>query len=284
VTAGVGVGAGISAKLFARTGTRPVIVGGALIAAAAVAHLSRIPVDGSYLTNLLPGLLVMAIGLGAVFVGVTTAANAGVPADKAGLAAALLNTSQQLGAALGLAIFSAIATSHTQALLGTGMPAPEALTEGFQRALVACSIFLLAAAVIALRAGNARGDTPEPATPIKETTMKYLLQVRFDLARDALATLPERERQAIFDEYRALALAPGILDANQLQPADTATTVRVHDGQTLTVDRPSVDTNEALDGYYLYEAHDREAAIEMAARIPAARLGGTVEIRPVVER
>ena len=283
VTAGVGIGAGISAQLFARTGTRPVIVVGALIAAAAVSYLSRIPVDGSYVTDLLPGLLVMAIGLGAVFVGVTTAANAGVPADKAGLAAGLMNTSQQLGAALGLAIFSAIATSHTQALLGTGTPAPEALTEGFQRALVACSVFLLAAAVIALRAGNARGDTPEHATPIKESTMKYLLQVRFDLARDALAKLPERERQAIFDEYRALALTPGILDANQLQPADTATTVRVHDGQTHTVDRPSVDTNEALDGYYLFEAPDREAAIEMAARIPAARLGGTVEIRPVVE-
>jgi EmrB/QacA subfamily drug resistance transporter len=283
VTAGVAIAAGISAKLFARTGTRPVIVGGALLAAAAVAYLSRLPVDGSYLTDLLPGLVVMAIGLGAVFVGVTAAANAGVPADKAGLAAALLNTSQQLGAALGLAIFSAIATARTQDLLAAGAPAPEALTEGFQRALVACSLFLLAAAVIALRAGNARGDTPEPATATKETTMKYLLQVRFDLARDALAGLPEPEREAIFAEYRALALTPGILDANQLQPADTATTVRVHDGQTLTVDRPSVETNEALDGYYLYEAADREAAIELAARIPAARLGGTVEVRPVVE-
>ncbi len=96
------------------------IVAGALIAAAGVYWLSRIPVDGSYVSDLLPGMIVMSIGLGAVFVGVTTAANAGVPADKAGLAAALLNASQQLGGALGLAIFTAIATSHTPHLLAAG--------------------------------------------------------------------------------------------------------------------------------------------------------------------
>ena len=81
----------------------------------------------------------MSLGLGAVFVGVTTAANAGVPPDKAGLAAALVNASQQLGAALGLAIFSAISTSHAKDLLAAARRAAEALTAGFQRALVACS-------------------------------------------------------------------------------------------------------------------------------------------------
>jgi hypothetical protein len=87
----------------------------------------------------------MAFGLGAVFVGVTTAAQAGVPPDKAGLAAALITTSMQLGAAPGIAIFSAIATSRTQYLLAENVPRPEALTAGFQRALVACAIFLAAA-------------------------------------------------------------------------------------------------------------------------------------------
>ena len=82
--------------------------------------LSRIPVDGSYASDILPGLLVAAFGVGAVFVGATTAANAGVSEDKAGLAAGLLNTAQQLGAALGLAILSAIATAHTNALLHAG--------------------------------------------------------------------------------------------------------------------------------------------------------------------
>jgi energy-coupling factor transporter transmembrane protein EcfT len=96
-----------------------------------------------------------------VFVSVTTAANAGVPADKAGLAAALLNASQQVGGALGLAIFSAIATSRTTHLLATHTATPEALTSGFQRALLASSIFLVAAAVVALRATDTRGEHVE---------------------------------------------------------------------------------------------------------------------------
>jgi MFS family permease len=106
-------------------------------------------------------MLVLSLGFGPVFVGVTTAANAGVPADKAGLAAALLNASQQLGGALGLAIFSALATSRTHHLLATHTPPAHALTSGFQRSLLAGSIFILAAAIIALRATNTRGDTPQ---------------------------------------------------------------------------------------------------------------------------
>jgi MFS family permease len=87
-------------------------------------------------------MIVFALGLGAMFVAVTTAANAGVPADKAGLAAALLNSSQQVGGALGLAIFSAIATSRINHLLASNTPPADALTSGFQRALLASSIFL----------------------------------------------------------------------------------------------------------------------------------------------
>ena len=116
VTASIAIAAGISSKLSARTGTRPVIVAGSLIAAAGIYYLSRIPVHGSYPASLLPGLVIMAIGLGAVLVSVTTAANADVAPDQAGLAAGLLATSQQLGTALGLAIFSAIATARTSAL------------------------------------------------------------------------------------------------------------------------------------------------------------------------
>ena len=167
VTAGIIVAAGISSKLFARTGTRPVIVAGALIAAAGVWYLSRIPVHGTYPGNLLPGLVLMAFGIGAVLVAVTTAANAGVPADKAGLAAGLLNASQQLGTALGLAIFSAIATARTTALLTAHATPHQALTAGFHRALLGCAVFLLAAAVIALRARNTRG---EPAADAASTT------------------------------------------------------------------------------------------------------------------
>jgi EmrB/QacA subfamily drug resistance transporter len=172
-TLGVGIAAGVGSQLIVRTGTRPVIVVGALLGAGGIFWLSRIPVDGSYVTDLLPPLVIMSIGLGATFVGVTTAAQAGVPSDRAGLAAALINASTFVGGALGIAIFSAIATSRTHDLLAAGVAQPAALTEGFQRALLACAIFVLAAAVIALRATNTRGEpassSVEPV-PVPETT------------------------------------------------------------------------------------------------------------------
>jgi EmrB/QacA subfamily drug resistance transporter len=164
-TFGVAIGAGIATQLLARRGTRPVIVAGALLGAAGIFWISRIPVHGSYVSDLLPALVVMALGLGAVFVGVTTAAQAGVPADKAGLAAALINSSTWLGGALGVAIFSAISTSRARDLLADHATQAQALTSGFQRALLAAAIFLAAAAVIALRATNTRGEQAEGATP-----------------------------------------------------------------------------------------------------------------------
>jgi EmrB/QacA subfamily drug resistance transporter len=157
-TLGVAISSGIASKLFARIGTRPIIVAGALLGATGVFWLSHIPVQGSYVSDLLPGLLIMSAGLGAVFVGVTTAAQAGVPADKAGLAAALINTSTWLGGALGIAIASAISTSRADHLLAAQATVHQALTSGFQRALLACSIAMLAAAVLAVRATNTRGE------------------------------------------------------------------------------------------------------------------------------
>ena len=161
LTFGVIIAAGITSQLIPRIGTRPVIVAGALIGAGGLYWLSRIPVHGSYVSDLLPGMLVLSFGLGPMFVAVTTAANAGVPAEKAGLAAALLNASQQLGGALGLAIYSAIATSRTRDLLAAHASPPHALTGGFSRALAVGSVFLLAAAIIGLRATNTRGEQPE---------------------------------------------------------------------------------------------------------------------------
>jgi EmrB/QacA subfamily drug resistance transporter len=160
---GVGIAAGISGQLVTRVGTRPVIVAGCLIASAGVYCLSRIPVDGHYVHDILPGTLIMSFGLGAVFVGVATAANAGVPQRQAGLAAALLNASQQLGGALGLAILSAIATARTSSLLADHVAVPRALTSGFHQALLASSIFILAAALLAVRAPNTRGETTPAA-------------------------------------------------------------------------------------------------------------------------
>jgi hypothetical protein len=159
----IGIAAGIASQLLTRVGTRPVIIAGALVGAGGVYWLSRIPVDGSYVSDLLPGMVIMSLGVGPMFVGVTTAANAGVPADKAGLAASLVNASQQLGGALGLAIFTALATSRTNDLLAGGSSQLDAATAGFQRGLLASSIFILASAFIGLRATNTRGEVPEQA-------------------------------------------------------------------------------------------------------------------------
>jgi hypothetical protein len=114
--------------------------------------------------------------------------------------------------------------------------------------------------------------------------MQYILQIFGSEARDRYNTLPESEQNAILGEYLAISQAPGVTGGAQLQPATTATTVRVEDGKTLTTDGPFAETKEVLGGYYLYEADDLDAAIELAARIPAARMGGAIEVRPLVER
>jgi hypothetical protein len=118
--------------------------------------------------------------------------------------------------------------------------------------------------------------------------MKYMLMIHqgttpTPLDPEAWATLSEEEQQEIYAAYKALNETPGVTPGHGLQPPETATTVRVQDGKTLTTDGPFVDTKEALNGYLVYEADDLDAAIELAARIPAARLGGGIEIRPIME-
>jgi EmrB/QacA subfamily drug resistance transporter len=161
VTAGVGLSAGITPKLLGRLGIRPVFVAGTLVAGGGVYGLSRVPIHGSYVADILPWLVMMSIGLGAEFVAATTAANSGVPPQTAGLAAALFNASQWIGGALGLAIFSAIATARTTHLLASGAAPAVALQAGFHQALTAAAIFLLAASLVALRTTNTRGE-PQP--------------------------------------------------------------------------------------------------------------------------
>jgi hypothetical protein len=110
-----------------------------------------------------------------------------------------------------------------------------------------------------------QGDTPTPRDP------------------DAWARLSEDEQKAVFADYKAVTETAGVTPGLQMQDPETATTVRVEDGRTLTTDGPFVATKEALGGYLFFEADDLDAAIELAARIPAARLGGAVEVRPIVE-
>jgi MFS family permease len=122
--------------------------------------VSRVPLHGSYVNDLLPGFLVMSLGAGSVFVSVTAAANAGVPSDKAGLAAGLLNSSQQIGSALGLAILSAVAITRTNHLIAAHVSHSVAADAGYHRALLVGSILMAAAAVLALRIGNTRKAAP----------------------------------------------------------------------------------------------------------------------------
>jgi|SRR5262245_21408618 len=118
--------------------------------------------------------------------------------------------------------------------------------------------------------------------------MKYLMLIHQGDAptpRDpeAWATLSQDEQQAVYSDYQAINQTPGVTPGFGLDDPTTATTVRVEDGRTLTTDGPFVAVKEALGGYFVFEAEDLDAAIQLAARVPAARLGGAIEVRPVVE-
>lgn len=118
--------------------------------------------------------------------------------------------------------------------------------------------------------------------------MKYVLLIHqgttpTPLDPEAWATLSEEEQQQVYADYGAVNATPGVTPGNGLQPPETATTVRVEDGRTLVTDGPFVEVKEALNGYLIYEADDLDAAIALAARIPAARLGGAIEVRPIME-
>ncbi|MFL5840986.1 MAG: YciI family protein [Thermoleophilaceae bacterium] len=119
--------------------------------------------------------------------------------------------------------------------------------------------------------------------------MKYMLLIRQGDAPtprspDEWNRLSEDEQKAVYADYMAINQTPGVSPGVQMAEPEAATTVQVQDGKTLTTDGPFVETKEALGGYLFFEADDLDAAIELAARIPAARMGGAVEVRPVVER
>ena len=118
--------------------------------------------------------------------------------------------------------------------------------------------------------------------------MKYLLLIHQGDAPtpyqpEEWAKLSQEEQGRVYADYQAVNQTPGVTPGVQMQPPELATTVRVENGTTLTTDGPFVAVKEALGGYLFFEADDLDAAIELAARIPAARLGGAVEVRPLVE-
>jgi hypothetical protein len=117
--------------------------------------------------------------------------------------------------------------------------------------------------------------------------MKYMLLIHQGSTpvpgSDEWESLSAEEKQGIYADYQALNETDGVEPGVRMQPPEAATTVRVEDGRALTTDGPFAETKEALGGYLFLEADDLDAAIEVAARIPAARPGGAVEVRPVVE-
>ena len=113
--------------------------------------------------------------------------------------------------------------------------------------------------------------------------MKYMLLINLGPKARDFKSLSEDEQKAIFAGYQAVNETPGVTPGTQLSPPETATTVRVHDGKTLTTDGPYVEIKEALDGYCMFEADDLDAAIELASKIPAASMGGAIEVRPLAQ-
>jgi hypothetical protein len=117
--------------------------------------------------------------------------------------------------------------------------------------------------------------------------MKYLLLIHQGSTplpgSDEWESLSEDERKAVYAAYQEVNETPGVSPGLWLQPPEAATTVRVQDGKTLTTDGPFVAIKEALGGYLVFEADDLDAAIELASRIPAASMGGAVEVRPIKE-
>jgi hypothetical protein len=114
--------------------------------------------------------------------------------------------------------------------------------------------------------------------------MKYMFQVRFNGADAVIGGLPADEQEKVTAEFGAIRRSSGVLDGNQLQPASAGVTVRVSGGQTLVTQGPAVEAGTELSGYYIYDAPGLDEAIAFAARIPVARMGGTVEVREMMDR
>jgi hypothetical protein len=119
----------------------------------------------------------------------------------------------------------------------------------------------------------------------KEVSMKYMLLIHQGATplpgSEEWEGLSDEEKGAVYASYKAINETPGVTPGQQMQAPEAATTIRVKDGKTLTTDGPFAELKDAVGGYLFYEADDLDAAIELASRIPAARMGGAIEVRPL---
>jgi EmrB/QacA subfamily drug resistance transporter len=154
----------VAAQLVTRVGVKPVLVTGMVFLTAGLAFFTQVSVGGSYVADLLPGFLVIAVGMGFSFVPISIAALAGVQPSEAGLASGLINTSQQIGGALGIAALSAVATSTTSNRVADGAQQAVALTDGFQAAFIGGAAVAVVGVLVALFVVRGRDIATEPAT------------------------------------------------------------------------------------------------------------------------
>jgi EmrB/QacA subfamily drug resistance transporter len=154
----------VAAQLVTRVGVKPVLVTGMVFLTAGLAFFTQVSVGGSYVADLLPGFLVIAVGMGFSFVPISIAALAGVRPSEAGLASGLINTSQQIGGALGIAALSAVATSTTSNRVADGAQQAVALTDGFQAAFIGGAAVAVVGVLVALFVVRGRDIATEPAT------------------------------------------------------------------------------------------------------------------------
>jgi MFS family permease len=152
----------LAAQLVNRVGVKPVLVIGMTTLTAGLVYFTQVSVGGSYLADLLPGFLLISVGIGFSFVPISIAALAGVRAAEAGLASGLINTSQQIGGAVGIAALSSIATSTTSDQLATGTGTSDALTNGFQNAFIAGGIVAFLGILVALIVVSRRDLEQQP--------------------------------------------------------------------------------------------------------------------------
>jgi EmrB/QacA subfamily drug resistance transporter len=158
------VWSGVAAQLVTRIGVKPVLITGMAAMTAGLVYFTQVSVGGSYLGDLLPGFLLIGLGLGFSFVPISIAALAGVQPSEAGLASGLINTSQQIGGALGIAVLSTIATSQTDDAISGGSALPVALTDGFQAAFwagLAVAVVGVLVAIFVIRREDLVEEVPD---------------------------------------------------------------------------------------------------------------------------
>ena len=173
----------IAAQLVTRVGVKPVLVTGMAFLTGGLVYFTQVSVGGSYLGDLLPGFLLIGIGIGFSFVPISIAALAGVRASEAGLASGLINTSQQIGGALGIAALSTIATTRTEDALASGTLMPSALVDGFSAAFLAGALIAGAGIIAALTL--IRRDELEQAPAAEEAELELVGSRALELAPES---------------------------------------------------------------------------------------------------